>query len=160
MDRLVVTQSENVVLDLACKHRTWNGDSENFKACTHIVHSCGSQTFSITEYVHLLLGTDMLKKRTRARGVYFLSEREFPEKARMIDSGVEDPSASMSGSSSSAPQPARMSAGGNMAISMADGPECCCEFVVLSPRISNWDIQKKLGRSIRLPMYSAMSEYE
>ncbi|KAG2156404.1 hypothetical protein DEU56DRAFT_234084 [Suillus clintonianus] len=51
--------------------------------------------------------------RIQGREVSFLSEHELPEKARMIDSGVEDPSASTSGSSSNAPQPARTSAGGS-----------------------------------------------
>ncbi|KAG0703884.1 hypothetical protein DFH29DRAFT_410920 [Suillus ampliporus] len=52
--------------------------------------------------------------RIQGREVRFLSEHELPEKARMIDSEVEDPSASTSGSSSSAPQPAQMGAGGNV----------------------------------------------
>ena len=43
----------------------------------------------------------------------FLSEHELPEKARLMDSGVEDASASTSGSSSSVPQPARSSGGGS-----------------------------------------------
>jgi DNA damage-inducible protein 1 len=47
--------------------------------------------------------------RIQGREVSFLSEHELPEKARMIESGVDDPSASTSGSSSNASQPARTS---------------------------------------------------
>lgn len=73
--------------------------------------------------VDLLLGLDMLKAhqacidlgknvlRIQGREVGFLSEHELPEQARLIDSGVEDPSASTSGSSSSVPQPARLGGG-------------------------------------------------
>jgi DNA damage-inducible protein 1 len=49
--------------------------------------------------------------RIQGREVRFLSEHELPEQARLMDSGVEDPSASTSGSSSSAPQPLGSSGG-------------------------------------------------
>lgn len=73
--------------------------------------------------VDLLLGLDMLKAhqacidleksvlRIQGREVRFLSEHELPEKARLIDSGADDPIASTPGPSSSAPQPAQMSGG-------------------------------------------------
>jgi DNA damage-inducible protein 1 len=75
--------------------------------------------------VDLLLGLDMLKAhqacidleksvlRIQGREVRFLSEHELPEQARLMDSGVEDPSASTSGSSSSVPQPSQSSVGGD-----------------------------------------------
>jgi hypothetical protein len=47
--------------------------------------------------------------RIQGREVSFLSEHELPEKARMIESGVDDASASTSGSFNSASQPARTS---------------------------------------------------
>src|SRR6267154_363007 len=76
-------------------------------------------------HVDLLLGLDMLKAhqacidleksvlRIQGREVRCLSEHELPEKARSMDLGMEDASASTSGSSSSVPRPARSSGGGS-----------------------------------------------
>jgi len=83
--------------------------------------------------VDLLLGLDMLKAhqacidleksvlRIQGREVRFLSEHELPEQARLLDSQMEDPSASTSDSSSSAPQPARLDGAGSRGPSFPGG---------------------------------------